>query len=69
MKPAPGVQSQSEDSCRMTVLDLEWGPDIHPEMWKSSTSSAKTDLKLSSGAGDSSWLSFRAGARRLMSNI
>ena len=26
------VQSQSGDSCRMTVEDLEWGPDVHPEM-------------------------------------
>ena len=30
----------------MTVLDLEWGPDVHPENWKSLTSSAGTDLKL-----------------------
>ena len=30
----------------MTVLDLEWDPDVHPDMWKSSTSSARTDLKL-----------------------
>ena len=42
----PGVQSQSGDSCRMTVLDLEWGPDVHPEMSKSSTSSVGTDLRL-----------------------
>ena len=27
-------------------MDLEWGPDVHPEMWKSSTSSAGTDLRL-----------------------
>ena len=33
-------------SCRTTILDLEWGPDVHPEMWKSSTSSAGTDLRL-----------------------
>ena len=30
----------------MTVLDLEWGPDMHPEMWKSKTLSTGTDLKL-----------------------
>ena len=41
-----GVQSQNEDSCRMTVLDLEWGPDVHPEMWKSKVSCAGIDLKL-----------------------
>ena len=23
-----------------------WGPDMHPEMWKSSTISAGTDLRL-----------------------
>ena len=40
------VQSPSGDSCRTTVLDLEWGPDVHPDMWKSKTSSAGTDLKL-----------------------
>ena len=41
-----GFQSQSGDSCRTTVLDLEWGPDVHPEMWKSSTLSAEIDLRL-----------------------
>ena len=44
--PPIGVQSQSGDSCRRTLLDLEWGPDVHPEMWKSKTSSAGIDLKL-----------------------
>ena len=34
------------DTCRKTVLDLEWGPNVHPEMWKSSTSTAGTDLTL-----------------------
>ena len=29
-----------------TVLDLQWGNGVHPEMWKSSTSSSGTDLKL-----------------------
>ena len=41
-------QTQSGDSCRTTVEDLEWGPDVHPEMWKSSTSSAGTDAKTGS---------------------
>ena len=36
----------SGDSCRTNVEDLELGPDMHPEMWKSSTSSAGTDLRL-----------------------
>ena len=40
------VQSQRGDSCSTTVEDLEWGPDVHPEMWKSLTSSAGTDLRL-----------------------
>ena len=42
----PGVLFQSGGSCKTTVLDLEWGPDVHPEMWKLLTSSAGTDLKL-----------------------
>ena len=27
-------------------LSWTWDPDMHPEMWKSSTSSSRTDLKL-----------------------
>ena len=55
----------------MTVLDLEWNPDMRPEMRKSSTSSAGTDLKLDPqrGGGDCRLSSFRNGARRLMSII
>ena len=32
-KSPPGVQSQSGNSCKTAVLDLEWGPDVHTEMW------------------------------------
>ena len=31
---------------KTTVLDLEWGPDMHQVKWNSSTSSAGTDLNL-----------------------
>ena len=38
--------SGGRDSCRMTVLDLEQNPVVHPRNWKSLSSSAGTDLKL-----------------------